>query len=442
MTEPRYTSFGAICEHSAFGPRFSSEEYASDGNVACLRTMDIDANGRIAFDAMPLAKLDLSRLRNHLLRNGDLVITRTGAYLGKAAVFTEFRLPVLAGAFSIYFRVKREIADPVFVRYFFNSSTGQEAIQSVATGSAQPNLNIPGLHSLRIPLPPLAEQRAIARVLGALDDKIELNRRLNRSLEELAQAVFRSWFVDFDPVTAKSSGRPPVGLDPATAELFPNQFQDSELGLIPKGWGVASVGEVIEGLYDGPHATPPDSNDGPVFLGIKNLTGTSIDLTEIRHISESDWPRWTRRVEPTEGDIVFTYEATIGFFALIPPGLRCCLGRRLALVRPSRTLPHVRDFLFHTFISDPFQILIESRVVRGSTVDRTSLLEFPNFRFVWPGDAIRAAFARTVAPLWNQIHTIQVESHSLAAARDALLPPLLSGELRVPDAERFVEGLI
>ena len=201
--------FGDICDHSAFGPRFSSDEYASDGNVACLRTMDIDANGSIDFDAMPIAKLDLSRLQNHILRRGDLVITRTGAYLGKAAVFTDFRLPVLAGAFSIYFRLNRDFADPVFIRYFFNSSRGQDAIQSIATGSAQPNLNIPNLHSLSVPLPSLSEQKAIVRILGSLDDKIELNRRMNETLEGLARALFQSWFVDFDPVRAKASGQTP-----------------------------------------------------------------------------------------------------------------------------------------------------------------------------------------------------------------------------------------
>ena len=154
--ERKYVKFRAICAQSAFGPRFSSDECAVDGNVACLRTMDIDSNGRINFPAMPIAKLDLTRLKNHILRRDDIVITRTGAYLGKVAVFTEFRLPVLAGAFSIYFRLKLDIADPVFVRYFFNSADGQRAIHSIATGSAQPNLNIPNLHSLEVQLPPLA----------------------------------------------------------------------------------------------------------------------------------------------------------------------------------------------------------------------------------------------------------------------------------------------
>jgi type I restriction enzyme S subunit len=199
--------FADLCEHSAFGPRFSSDEYAPGGNVACLRTTDVDSSGRINLATMPLARLDLARFRNHLLQRGDLIITRTGAYLGKAAVFEDFRLPVLPGAFSIRFRIKRSVADPYFLRYYFNSQEGQAAITSIRTGSAQPNVNIPNLHSLRIPVPPLTLQKAIVGVLAALDDKIELNRRMNETLEAMARALFKSWFVDFDPVRAKAEGR-------------------------------------------------------------------------------------------------------------------------------------------------------------------------------------------------------------------------------------------
>src|SRR5882762_8595479 len=128
-------TFGDICAHSAFGPRFSSDEYAPTGNVACLRTTDIGSDGRIEFTSMPLAILDLSKLQSHVLQRDDLVITRTGAYLGKTAVFTDFRLPVLPGAFLIRFRLTREIADPWFYRYFFNCSIGQNLLKSITTGS-------------------------------------------------------------------------------------------------------------------------------------------------------------------------------------------------------------------------------------------------------------------------------------------------------------------
>ena len=137
-----------------------------------------------------------------------------------------------------------------------------------------------------IALPPLPEQRAIAHILGTLDDKIELNRRMNETLEAMARALFKSWFVDFDPVRAKAEGRQPARMDVETAALFPDSFIESELGLLPKGWDIKPVREIIEDLFDGPHATPAEASEGAVYLGIKNLTGTQIDLTEIRYISE------------------------------------------------------------------------------------------------------------------------------------------------------------
>jgi type I restriction enzyme, S subunit len=159
--EWRKARLSEICEHSAFGPRFSGECYARDGNVATLRTTDISEDGRISYTAMPLATLDLSKFQQHILRNGDLVVTRSGR-VGTTAVFDGFHLAVLPGAFLIRFRLKRDVAEPRFYRYYFNSPIGRDLITSVATGSVQQNLNITSLHALEISLPPLTEQRAIA----------------------------------------------------------------------------------------------------------------------------------------------------------------------------------------------------------------------------------------------------------------------------------------
>ena len=104
----------------------------------------------------------------------------------------------------------------------------------------------------------------------------------------LSSTVSSSWFVDFDPVRAKADGRQPEGMDAETAELFPSKFEDSELGDLPAGWSLKKVSDVVEGVFDGPHATPPDSAQGPIFLGIRNLTGTTIDLSGVRHINEAE----------------------------------------------------------------------------------------------------------------------------------------------------------
>jgi len=144
-------------------------------------------------------------------------------------------------------------------------------------------------------------------------------------------------------------------------------------------WTTVPIKELYEGLYDGPHATPKTSDEGPVFLGIKNLTDDGhLDLAEIRHIAEEDFVAWTRRVEPRPGDIVFTYEATLNRYAIIPEGFRGCLGRRMALIRTDPRKVDTR-FLFYYFFSPAWREVITNNMMSGATVDRIPLVTFPNF---------------------------------------------------------------
>ena len=133
------------------------------------------------------------------------------------------------------------------------------------------------------------------------------------------------------------------------------------------------------GIYDGPHATPQEASEGAVFLGIKNITDDGrLDFSEIRHVSESDLPRWTRRVVPSPGDVVFTYEATLHRYAVIPEGFRGCLGRRVALIRPNPKKANSR-FLLYYFLSHEWRQVVEGNVISGATVDRVPLEKFPDF---------------------------------------------------------------
>jgi type I restriction enzyme S subunit len=138
------------------------------------------------------------------------------------------------------------------------------------------------------------------------------------------------------------------------------------------------------GIYDGPHATPAEVSDGPIFLGIRNVTPEGrLDLTEVRHISEQEFPKWTRRVEPKQDDIVFSYEATLHRYALISGDLRCCLGRRMALVRPNpeKVVPR---FLHYYFLSSNWRSVVEANVISGATVDRIPIAKFPDFEVQIP----------------------------------------------------------
>jgi type I restriction enzyme S subunit len=158
-------------------------------------------------------------------------------------------------------------------------------------------------------------------------------------------------------------------------------------------WTTVPIKELYEGLYDGPHATPKTSDEGPVFLGIKNLTDDGhLDLAEIRHIAEEDFVTWTRRIEPRPGDIVFTYEATLNRYAIIPEGFRGCLGRRMALIRADPRKVDTR-FLFYYFFSPAWREVITNNMMSGATVDRIPLVTFPNFPVSAPPLSIQRRLA-------------------------------------------------
>jgi type I restriction enzyme S subunit len=335
------------------------------------------------------------------------------------------------------FKSKDEITGK-WLYYYLQSPNAKEEIYMSMRGSTQQYIPLGALRSFPIRHPQsTGEMREITNILGTLDDKIELNRKTNETLEAMAKALFKSWFVDFDPVRAKAEGRP-TGLPAEISDLFPDSFEDSELGEIPSGWSIGTIGNAVGEVFDGPHATPKEASDGYVFLGIKNMTGSSLDLSEKRWIGLDDWDQWTKRVVPTSGDIVFTYEAALGLFAVIPSGLTCCLGRRMALIRPRGDEP-TPYFWFHQFIAEPFQRLIEERSIHGATVNRTPLTEFPQYPVLSAPIGIRNLFDSTASALWSRINLGSNETEKLASTRDALLPKLISGEIRIPDAEKMRE---
>ena len=417
--------FAQLCEHSAFGPRFAGELYAPDGNVATLRTTDISADGRIEYETMPLARLDLSRLQQHTLRPKDLVITRSGR-IGTAALFNGFRLPVLPGAFLIRFRLKTDVAEPLFYRYFFNSRAGQELLTSVATGSVQQNLNITSVHGLEVPVPPLADQRAIAHILGTLDDKIELNRRMNETLERQARALFKSWFVDFDPVRAKAEGRDP-GLPQPLADLFPDSFEDSDLGEIPKGWELKPLDEIARFLNGlALQKYPPTGERSLPVIKIAQLRAGTTDGAD----------RASADLEPAyivqNGDILFSWSGSLECVLWAAgPG---ALNQHLFKVTSDKYPKWLCYLGVHHHLED-FRHIAAGKATTMGHIQRHHLSDA---KLATPSQALLRAIDAVFAPIVESIWRRAVESRTLAALRDALLPKLISGELRVKDAKRFV----
>jgi type I restriction enzyme S subunit len=170
-----------------------------------------------------------------------VTVGRSGASFGIVNYTTVDYWPLNTALYVINFHGN----DERFTYYFLQSLD----LKIYNSGSAQPSLNRNYIHPLPVKIPPLSEQKAIAHILGTLDDKIELNKQMNETLEAIAKAIFKSWFVNFDPVRAKMEGKQPPGMDAATADLFPDEFEESSLGLIPKGWRVGTLGDVCEFAY-------------------------------------------------------------------------------------------------------------------------------------------------------------------------------------------------
>lgn len=450
---------GGNVQTGPFGSQLHASDYVSEG-IPSVMPQNIGDNKILDTGIARITKEDAERLSKYRVREGDIVYSRRGD-VERRALVRKTEDGWLCGTGCLRIRFGDGIVYPRYAAHYLGHPSVREWIVRHAHGATMPNLNTTILSELPFVLPPWNVQVLIGDAIEAYDEKLDLNHRVNQTLEAMAQAIFKSWFVDFDPVKAKIaaiqegrdplraamtaiSGKPDAELDTllpeqyaqlsATSALFPDEMEDSELGDIPKGWAVAHIQDVVEGVYDGPHATPPEATEGAVFLGIRNMTGTSLDMSDVRHIAEADWAQWTRRIEPRAGDIVFSYEATLGYFALLPSGLRCCLGRRLALIRP-RVEQGFGSFWFHQFVAPPFQRFLEKHTIPGATVNRIALKDFPSFPVLKPATAIQSSFCERVDSIWSLIHSNQTQSERLEKLRDTLLPKLLSGELQVHSAE-------
>jgi len=292
-------------------------------------------------------------------------------------------------------------------------------IQSEASGSVQDNINLGTLDKLEIPIPPLEEQRAIAHILGTLDDKIELNRQMNQTLDEIARTLFSSWFVKFDPVRAKAEGRQPEGMDAKTAALFPDRFVDSELGPIPEGWEVSTVGaefNVTMGQSP-PGNTYNKTGDGlPFYQGRADFgfrfPAVRLYCTETKRTAEA-------------GDTLLSVRAPVGDLNVAHQ--KCIIGRGVAALR-HRCGSSTYTFHALSTLAKAFLTFDKEGTVFGS-INQHDLKALP---ILAPSSDVIAAYIQQAQPLDEQLRSNHEESETLAELRDLLLPELLSGRVRAP----------
>lgn len=184
-------------------------------------------------------------------------------------------------------------------------------------------------------------------------------------------------------------------------------------------WIQTTIGNICEGIYDGPHATPMKTEEGPIFLGISCLVNGRLDLSQAAYLSEKDFRKWTRRITPRPGDVVFSYETRLGEAAIIPNGLRCCLGRRMGLLRPDQSVVNSR-FLLYAYLGPEFQSTISTRSVHGSTVSRILLTELPDYPVIIPPLPIQQRIVDILGALDDKIELNRKMNRTLEAMAQAL----------------------
>lgn len=356
-----------------------------------------------------------------VLPPNTILLAMYGATVGQLGIL---RSPMTCNQACCAIIVDSDKADFRYLYHHLRYSRTQ--LKSLATGAAQQNLSGALIKSLLYPFPPLAEQKAIAAVLGALDDKIELNRRMNATLEAMARALFQSWFVDFDPVRAKLDGRQPFGLDPDTAALFPDSFQDSEAGHIPKGWRFGTIQDCCVQIQNG--GTPRRNetrfwDGGNIPWLASGEVRQSIITASDGFITEEGLAESSAKWVPAFSTVVALYGATAGQVSFTSSPLTT--NQAVCALIPKQ------DFaFFNYFTMREATAELENKAV-GSAQQNISKGIVEETKVVLPPPALVERFTPMARPLFERWISNLNQSRTLATLRDTLLPKLLSGELSV-----------
>ena len=442
--------------------RGGKDVYLTNGPYALIRSQNIYNDGFHHGGLAYISEQHASELANVEVLDDDVLLNITGDSVARACQVDPSILPARVNQHVAIIRPHPEELDPRFLRYYLVTPEMQVKLLSWAGSGGTRNALTKGMiESFEVVAPKnINEQRAIAHILGTLDDKIELNRRMNETLEAMARALFKSWFVDFDPVRAKCRGEPmcspqsgqvpksdhaphsgqarrpaPTEWPQHILDLFPDRFVDSELGEIPEGWEVATLSGICEKPQYGYTASASDETIGPRFLRITD-------------INKRDWIEWESvpfcAIETLQrekyvlalGDIVIARMADPGHGALIEEVVEAVFASYLIRFRPQQ--PEFGRFLQYWLRSETYWDSVRSRQ-SGTTRANLNAQVLGNFPLVVSDRGAIQQFSIFVGALRNRVVANARESRTLANLRDTLLPKLISGELRVKGAERFVE---
>lgn len=362
-----------------------------------------------------------------LCKTSGVIIGRKGAYRGVHYSSSPFF--VIDTAFYLKPKVEMDM------RWAYYSLLTCD-INGMDSGSAIPSTSREEFYKLPVAVPSLDEQRQIARFLANFDDRIALLRETNATLEAIAQALFKSWFVDFDPVRAKAEGREPEGLDPDTAVLFPESFEESELGLVPRSWRVLPIGDVVDCVGGGTPDTKNSEYWSPAqfhWTTPKDLSGITspVLLDTERKLSAEGLTKVSSGLLPT-GTLLMSSRAPIGYLAVAQVPL--AVNQGYIAMPPGGRLPP----LYLLFWCKQNMEIIKNRA-NGSTFMEISKKAFRPIPALVPSSPILDTFVSSIGPMFERLVECERQAQTLAALRDTVLPRLISGQLRISEAAEALE---
>jgi type I restriction enzyme, S subunit len=421
-----------------FGSDLVSADYVPCG-VPVIRGQNLSAGKFVGGEFAFVTDDKADKLHANLARPGDLVFTQRGNAVlhgGQVAMVPDhpFQRYVVSQS-QMKLTPDQTKVDSRFLYFVFSSSTYGDYLRSTAIVTGVPHTNLGLLRDFVLSLPPLPEQKRIAHILGTLDDKIELNRGMNATLEAMSRALFKSWFVDFDPVRQKAAGRQPVGMDAKTAALFPDSFEESEIGKVPKGWGIAEVRDLLSLSREA-----VDPSEHPI---------ETFDHYSIPAFDSGCWPSPDRgadiksqkllvapgsvlisKLNPRTPRVWIPYE---------PRQPRPIASTEFLVAVPNETIGVGVPFIFCFASSESvIEYLASHASGTSNSHQRVRPDDFLSLRTALAPNNVLQAFGEVVGPHLQRSNHARSESRTLAALRDTLLPKLLAGELRVSKAEQAI----
>ena len=425
-----------ICTQITSGgtPKKSNAQYYIDGNIPWLKTKEVDFC-RIYNTENKITELALKESSAKIIPSNSVIIAMYGDGItaGKVAIN---KIPVTTNQACCNLVIDHKSTNYEFIYYRLKND--YQKLVDLKNGGAQQNLSVGVIKNIELNLPPLPEQRAIAEILSSIDDKIELNNQMNRTLESIAQAIFKQWFVDFEfpkNLTVSDSQNSLLGgargpLAAGDALSLPKcevKMIDSELGLIPEGWECVYYTDIINVLGGG---TPPKSNDafwnGNIpFFTPKDISNSSyIFLTE-EYITEEGLQNCNSKLYPRD-TVFIAARGTVGKI--------CLAGVGMAMNQSCYALAGIKDIgQYFVYLQTLDLISRLKQNSHGSVFSTITTDTFRKIKIIKPDLKIISIFENTVSPIFDIIHNNTVENQTLSALRDSLLPNLMSGDLRVPE---------